>query len=121
MLQADGCISIGEHDEIESLTMGRICSFYYLKHQTMGLFATTLKPEMDFKQVGVFMLAGLSICAAMAGKLPVPFVDRKLHLLHSIAMINLPFWPSSSSLEPPVRPRAPTPAVLVHVNMTMHT
>ena len=38
--------------------MGRICSFYYLKHQTMGLFATTLKPEMDFKQVCLVMLAG---------------------------------------------------------------
>jgi len=52
-VQADGCISIGENDEIESLTMGRICSFYYLKHQTMGLFATTLKPEMDFKDVSL--------------------------------------------------------------------
>lgn len=51
VLQADGCISIGESDELESLTMGRICSFYYLKHQTMGLFATSLKPEMDFPQV----------------------------------------------------------------------
>ena len=49
--QADGCISIGENDEIESLTMGRICSFYYLKHQTMGLFATSLKHGMDLKQV----------------------------------------------------------------------
>lgn len=58
MLQADGCISIGENDEIESLTMGRICSFYYLKHQTMGLFATTLKPEMDFKQVCLVVLQG---------------------------------------------------------------
>ena len=50
-VQADGCISIGENDEIESMTMGRICSFYYLKHQTMGLFATNLKPEMGFKDV----------------------------------------------------------------------
>lgn len=50
-MQADGCIGIGENDEIDSLTMGRICSFYYLKHQTMGLFATMLKPEMDLKQV----------------------------------------------------------------------
>ena len=31
--------------------MGRICSFYYLKHQTMGLFATNLKPEMNLKEV----------------------------------------------------------------------
>lgn len=51
LMQADGCIGIGENDEIDSLTMGRICSFYYLKHQTMGLFATTLKPEMNLKQV----------------------------------------------------------------------
>lgn len=50
-VQADGCVGIGENDEIDSLTMGRICSFYYLKHQTMGLFATTLKPEMGLKQV----------------------------------------------------------------------
>lgn len=56
MLQADGCISVSENDEIESLTMGRICSFYYLKHQTMGLFAATLKPEMDFKQVHTSLL-----------------------------------------------------------------
>lgn len=62
MLQADGCISIGENDEIESLTMGRICSFYYLKHQTMGLFATTLKPEMDFKQVHPFAQARQQSC-----------------------------------------------------------
>lgn len=51
LIQADGCIGIGEDDEIDSLTMGRICSFYYLKHQTMGLFATMLKPEMNLKQV----------------------------------------------------------------------
>lgn len=50
-MQADGCIGVGENDEIDSLTMGRICSFYYLKHQTMGLFASMLKPEMDLKQV----------------------------------------------------------------------
>ena len=53
LMQADGCISIGENDEIESLTMGRICSFYYLKHQTMGLFATSLKPAMDLNQVRI--------------------------------------------------------------------
>ena len=35
------------------MTMGRICSFYYLKHQTMGLFATNLKPEMGFKDVSL--------------------------------------------------------------------
>ncbi|KAL0039926.1 hypothetical protein WJX77_011783 [Trebouxia sp. C0004] len=58
-LLADGCISIGENDEIESMTMGRICSFYYLKHQTMGLFATTLKPEMDFKHV-LHVLCGVT-------------------------------------------------------------
>lgn len=52
-VQADGCISIGENDEIESMTMGRICSFYYLKHQTMGLFATNLRPEMGFKDVSL--------------------------------------------------------------------
>lgn len=50
-LQADGCIDVGENDEIESLTMGRICSFYYLKHQTMGTFSALLKPEMGLKEV----------------------------------------------------------------------
>ena len=62
MLQADGCINIGENDEIESLTMGRICSFYYLKHQTMGLFATTLKPAMDFQQVPLLVLPRQQSC-----------------------------------------------------------
>lgn len=65
-LQADGCISVGENDEIESLTMGRICSFYYLKHQTMGLFAASLHPDMDFKQVR--LTAGSTVKTACANR-----------------------------------------------------
>ena len=51
-LQADNCLALNEEDDsIESLTPGRICSQYYLKHQSLGVFAQELGPDMDLKQV----------------------------------------------------------------------
>lgn len=51
-LQGDNCLALNEEDDsIESLTPGRICSQYYLKHQSLGVFARELGPDMDLKQV----------------------------------------------------------------------
>ena len=34
---------------VQGLTMGRIASFYYMKHQTMATFAQQLRPGMDVR------------------------------------------------------------------------
>ena len=34
---------------MQGLTMGRIASFYYMKHQTMATFAQQLRPGMDVR------------------------------------------------------------------------
>lgn len=36
-----------ETGEVAGLAMGRIASFYYLRHQTMAVFAQQLGPGMD--------------------------------------------------------------------------
>ncbi len=38
-----------ETGEVECLTMGRIASFYYMRHQTMAIFAQELGPGMDVR------------------------------------------------------------------------
>ncbi|XP_039972901.1 activating signal cointegrator 1 complex subunit 3 [Xiphias gladius] len=46
-LECSYCIEIKEDDRtIEPLTYGRIASYYYLRHQTIGMFKERLKAEM---------------------------------------------------------------------------
>jgi activating signal cointegrator complex subunit 3 len=47
-LESSGCIAIGGEigpDALEPLALGRIASYYYLRHETMRLFGTRLKPS----------------------------------------------------------------------------
>lgn len=39
-------LTLQDQRSIQALTSGRICSYYYLKHQTVGLFQGRLQPEL---------------------------------------------------------------------------
>ncbi|KAM9426396.1 activating signal cointegrator 1 complex subunit 3 [Pholidichthys leucotaenia] len=51
-LECSYCIEIKEDDRtIESVTYGRIASYYYLKHQTIRMFKERLKAEMPLHEL----------------------------------------------------------------------
>ncbi|NWU99063.1 ASCC3 protein, partial [Upupa epops] len=51
-LECSYCIEIGEDNRsIEPLTYGRIASYYYLKHPTIGMFKDQLKPESSIEEL----------------------------------------------------------------------
>ncbi|XP_017933537.1 activating signal cointegrator 1 complex subunit 3 [Manacus vitellinus] len=51
-LECSYCIEIGEDNRsIEPLTYGRIASYYYLKHLTIGMFKEQLKPESNIEEL----------------------------------------------------------------------
>ncbi|XP_049674277.1 activating signal cointegrator 1 complex subunit 3 isoform X2 [Accipiter gentilis] len=51
-LECSYCIEIGEDNRsIEPLTYGRIASYYYLKHPTIGMFKDQLKPESNIEEL----------------------------------------------------------------------
>ncbi|XP_048349860.1 activating signal cointegrator 1 complex subunit 3 [Sphaerodactylus townsendi] len=51
-LEYSYCIKIGEDDHsIEPLTLGRIASYYYLKHPTVRMFKDRLKPECSIEEL----------------------------------------------------------------------
>ncbi|NWU79001.1 ASCC3 protein, partial [Onychorhynchus coronatus] len=51
-LECSYCIEIGEDNRsIEPLTYGRIASYYYLKHATIGMFKEQLKPESNIEEL----------------------------------------------------------------------
>ncbi|NXQ47985.1 ASCC3 protein, partial [Catharus fuscescens] len=51
-LEGSYCIEVGEDNRsIEPLTYGRIASYYYLKHPTIGMFQDQLKPESNIEEL----------------------------------------------------------------------
>ncbi len=50
-LQDAGCIFVDEDGKVESQTLGRIASFYYLKYQTLTVFTSFLQPAMPVQEV----------------------------------------------------------------------
>ncbi|NWY74718.1 ASCC3 protein, partial [Erithacus rubecula] len=51
-LEGSYCIEVGEDNRsIEPLTYGRIASYYYLKHPTIGMFKDQLKPESSIEEL----------------------------------------------------------------------
>ncbi|XP_063245781.1 activating signal cointegrator 1 complex subunit 3 [Prinia subflava] len=51
-LEGSYCIEVGEDNRsIEPLTYGRIASYYYLKHPTIGMFKDQLKPENSIEEL----------------------------------------------------------------------
>ncbi|KAL8186308.1 UNVERIFIED_CONTAM: activating signal cointegrator 1 complex subunit [Gekko kuhli] len=51
-LEYSYCIKIGEDGRsIEPLTLGRIASYYYLKHPTVRMFKGRLKPECSVEEL----------------------------------------------------------------------
>ncbi|XP_064563296.1 activating signal cointegrator 1 complex subunit 3 [Zonotrichia leucophrys gambelii] len=51
-LEGSYCIEVGEDNRsIEPLVYGRIASYYYLKHPTIGMFKDQLKPESNVEEL----------------------------------------------------------------------
>ncbi|GMH32834.1 hypothetical protein BSKO_00668 [Bryopsis sp. KO-2023] len=73
-LERGGCILINEGDTIEPLTMGRIASFFYLKHETMFIFNGNLTADLQFKD-----LLQVLCHAAEYDELPVRHNEDKLN------------------------------------------
>ena len=44
-------MALHEDQRVEALTVGRVASFYYLKHQTMAGFTQGLQPDMGAADV----------------------------------------------------------------------
>lgn len=49
--QDSGCCFVDEGGQVESTTLGRIASFYYLKYQTLSVFSERLEGNMDIEKV----------------------------------------------------------------------
>ena len=49
--QNAGCLVVDEGGTIESTTLGRIASFYYLKYKTLSVFSEKLGPCMERDKV----------------------------------------------------------------------
>ena len=50
-VQNAGCLVVDEGGTIESTTLGRIASFYYLKYKTLSVFSEKLGPRMERDKV----------------------------------------------------------------------
>lgn len=44
-------LTFQDQRSIQALTSGRICSYYYLKHQTVGRFQGRLQPELRVQEL----------------------------------------------------------------------
>ncbi len=52
-------MTLHEDQHVEALTVGRVASFYYLKHQTMAGFTRGLQPNMAVADVRIANMAAL--------------------------------------------------------------
>ncbi|XP_057196381.1 activating signal cointegrator 1 complex subunit 3 isoform X2 [Triplophysa rosa] len=74
-LECSFCMEIQEDEcTIESLTYGRISSYYYLKHQTMRTFKERLKPDLPIQE-----LLGILSDAEEYAELPVRHNEDQLN------------------------------------------
>ncbi|KAK9846320.1 hypothetical protein WJX81_001437 [Elliptochloris bilobata] len=73
-LQESGCVALQEDQQVEALTVGRVASFYYLKHQTMAGFTRGLQPDMAVADVLDVLCA-----ASEYDELPVRHNEDKLN------------------------------------------
>lgn len=51
LVQDAGCCEVDEDGMVAPAMMGRVASFYYLKHQTMGHLTRSLRPAMPAQEV----------------------------------------------------------------------
>jgi Sec63 Brl domain len=78
-----------EGDGVEALPMGRIASFYYLKHKTMAFFRKHLNANMD-AEVGTFF-GGLlrCFCLRCGARLRHPWHAAGLHLVGPLLELSM--------------------------------
>ena len=50
-LEGAGCLKVEEDETLKALTMGRIASFFYIKHQTMAMISQNLNQDNDMKMI----------------------------------------------------------------------
>ncbi|PRW32956.1 activating signal cointegrator 1 complex subunit 3 isoform B [Chlorella sorokiniana] len=87
-LQDAGCLEVDEETgAVQSLAMGRIASFYYMRHQTMATFAQALGPGMDVQSLLPVLCA-----AAEYDELPVRHNEDRLNVVLNQSVR----WPADS-------------------------
>jgi hypothetical protein len=64
-----------EDGGVESCTLGRIASYYYMRHQTMAIFALHVGPGMDIQ---VRQLAAAGSCKSRSSKQQATSNKRQL-------------------------------------------
>ncbi|GAB4820015.1 hypothetical protein N2152v2_007061 [Parachlorella kessleri] len=86
-LEDAGCLEMHEDGSIESGTLGRIASYYYMRHQTMATFAQHVGPGMDVQ--GLLRV----LCAASEyDELPVRHNEDRLNTV----MAGQVRWPTDT-------------------------
>lgn len=82
-LEGSSCVEVEEVEQeqgvVQPLACGRICSYYYLKHQTMRTFRERLQPEMTAQELLPVLAVRLALAKSQAPPLspsPCPPVLR---------------------------------------------
>eukprot|EP00210_Caulerpa_lentillifera_P001589 g1527.t1 len=75
-LEGAGCVWVEEDGSLRSLPMGRIASFFYIKHQTMKTISRNLNNQSDFKTILEVLCS-----AAEYDDLPLRHNEEKLNAL----------------------------------------
>ena len=50
-LAGAGCVKLEEDGSLEALTMGKIASFFYIKHETMAMISRNLNSGNDIQSI----------------------------------------------------------------------
>ena len=88
-LEEARCVAVDEADDsVAPLMLGRVASFYYLRHKTVALFAAHLGPER-----GLRALAALLCRAAEYDELPVRHNEDKVNAELARAVVAAGGWP----------------------------
>lgn len=62
MVQDAGCLVVDEEDQVEPQMFGQVASFYYLKHQTMAVFAKNLTAGLGVPKVIALQASAGGFC-----------------------------------------------------------
>lgn len=65
VIQDAGCLVVDEEDQVEPQMFGQVASFYYLKHQTMAVFAKNLTAGLGVPKVTLATPRAMSIALAL--------------------------------------------------------
>ena len=94
--QDAGCVEVDEEGgpgSVRAQMMGRVASFYYLKHATMAHLSRALRPGMPLPEVGA--LAAALLCDVPKDRIPLPCKTFPRGLEESSSSHNMSSSPAS--------------------------